>query len=141
MMIIILIVALLGGGGGLLGSGALGGNDTGASQTVMDTLSGNATSASTSAWYTGANTSQMDNSVATGSRAKYTKLLGNGQDTVTIMIYLCGTDLESKSGMATRDLMEMTKANISDKINIIVYTGGCARWQNQVLSTKLNQIY
>ena len=141
MLIIVLIVALLGGGGGLLGSGALTGGGTGASETVMESLAGNPTSASTSAWYTGANTSQMDNTVATGSRAKYTNLLGNGQDTVTIMIYLCGTDLESKSGMATRDLMEMTKANISDKVNVIVYTGGCARWQNQVLSTQTNQIY
>jgi len=41
-----------------------------------------------------------DDSVASGSRDKYTKILGGGQDTVTMMVYLCGTDLESKSGMA-----------------------------------------
>ena len=141
LIIIILLVAVLGGGGGILSGNLGGGSDTGASESVIESLSGNPASASTSAWYTGASTGQLDNTVASGSRAKYTNILGNGQDTVTIMIYLCGTDLESKSGMATRDLMEMTKANISDKINVIVYTGGCARWQNQVLSTSCNQVY
>ena len=140
--IILVIVALLGGGGGLLGSGALGGSDTGASQTVMDSLSNNSAPAATATqtWTAPAN-NQMDSSVATGSRAKRTNIIGNGQDTVTIMIYMCGTDLESRCGMATRDRMEMTKANISDKVNVLVYTGGCARWQNQVMSAQANQVY
>ena len=142
MMIVILIVALLGGGGGLLGSGALsGGGDTGATQAMIESISGNTAAATTTAWTSSGNSAQLDNTVAKGSRAKYTQLLGNGQDTVTIMVYLCGTDLESKSGMATRDLLEMTKANLSDKVNLLVYTGGCARWQNQILSTAANQIY
>ncbi len=81
-----------------------------------------------------------DVSVASGSREKYTKLLGNGKDTVTIMVYMCGTDLESRSGMATADLMEMTKADLTN-VNIIVYTGGCRRWQNNVISSSVNQIY
>ena len=141
MIIIVLLVLLLGGGGGLLGSGTLSGNDTGASQTIMENLAGASTATSPSAWSAGANAGRLDTTVAEGSRAKYTSILGNGQDTVTIMVYMCGTDLESKSGMATRDLMEMTKANISDKVNVIVYTGGCSRWQNQVMSTKANQVY
>ena len=141
LAIIIALVAIFGGGGGLLGSGVLS-DDTGASQAMMESLSGSSaySSAAQQSWSAPAN-NQMDSSVASGSRAKYTQILGKGQDTVTVMVYLCGTDLESKSGMATRDLMEMTKAQISDKVNVLVYTGGCARWQNQVLSARANQVY
>jgi hypothetical protein len=79
--------------------------------------------------------------VASGSRAKYTNILGGGQDTVTIMVYLCGTDLESKSGMATNDLKEMANATLSDQVNVIVYTGGCNGWKLSGISSKVNQIY
>ena len=79
--------------------------------------------------------------VSNKSRAKYTKIKGNGQDTFTIMVYMCGTDLESNYGMATNDLNEMLKATISDKVNLIVETGGCKNWQNSIISNKTNQRY
>lgn len=78
---------------------------------------------------------------ASAVRPKYTALRGNGKDTVTIMVYMCGTDLESRYGMATKDLNEMLNAGISDKINLIVETGGCSRWQNSLMSNSVNQIY
>ena len=74
-------------------------------------------------------------------RAKRVTPLGNGQDTVTVMIYMCGTDLESKYGMGTSDLNEMVKATISDKVNVIVETGGCKQWRNQIVSSKVNEVY
>ena len=70
-------------------------------------------SGSSNGWAQAANTGKLDKSVVSGARAKYTTLKGNGQDTVTIMVYMCGTDLESRNGMATADLVEMTKANRS----------------------------
>ncbi|MBQ6469929.1 MAG: peptidase C11 [Lachnospiraceae bacterium] len=87
------------------------------------------------------NTAAVSEAVASGAREKRTQILGNGQDTVTIMIYMCGTDLESRSGMGTSDLMEMTKANIADNVNVIVFTGGCSKWNNSVISSSVNQIY
>ncbi|MCI1722448.1 MAG: clostripain-related cysteine peptidase [Lachnospiraceae bacterium] len=87
------------------------------------------------------NTGTLNTSVASGARGKYTQLLGGGKDTVTVMVYMCGTDLESKSGMATSDLTEMTKASISDNVNLLVYTGGCTQWQNSIISNSTNQIY
>lgn len=87
------------------------------------------------------NTGVLNTDVASGARAKFTNLKGNGNDTVTIMVYMCGTDLESKSGMATSDLSEMAKASLSDNINLIVYTGGCKKWQNSIVSNSTNQIY
>ena len=85
--------------------------------------------------------SQLDLSVSPLARAKYVTPVGNGNDTVTIMVYMCGTDLESKHGMATKDLQEMLNASISDKVNVIVETGGCNHWNNKVISSSVNQIY
>ena len=78
---------------------------------------------------------------ADGIRDKFTKILGNGKDKVTIMVYMCGTDLESQGSMASYDLSEMAKANIGDNVNVIIYTGGCSRWHINGISTKYNQIY
>ncbi len=81
-------------------------------------------------------------SVAAGSREKHTSILGSNRDEVTIMLYLCGTDLESKHGMASSDLEEMRAASsdFGDNFNLIVYTGGCSRWKNGI-SSSVNQIY
>ncbi|MCQ2457329.1 MAG: clostripain-related cysteine peptidase [Clostridia bacterium] len=84
---------------------------------------------------------KVDRTVAKGSRAKYTKIKGNGNDTITIMVYMCGADLESQSGMATSDLKEMCAATLSDRINLIVYTGGCRSWRNSAVSSSVNQIW
>lgn len=87
------------------------------------------------------NSGNVDNSVAKGSRAKYTTIKGNGDDTVTILVYMCGTDLESKHGMASNDLQEMASANLGSKVNIIVFTGGCSKWKTNGISNSVNQIY
>lgn len=89
----------------------------------------------------GDNTGVLNTSVAEEAREKRTVIKGNGQDQVTVMVYMCGTDLESRSGMATSDLQEMAAAKLSDKVNVIVYTGGCTGWKNQVVSSRANQIY
>ena len=83
----------------------------------------------------------VDTTVSELARDKRTVLQGNGNDTATIMVYMCGTDLESRSGMATSDLQEMLNANISGKVNIIVETGGASSWQNNVVSSRTNQRY
>ncbi|MFR7852884.1 MAG: hypothetical protein ACLU5K_02605 [Christensenellales bacterium] len=75
------------------------------------------------------------------AREKRTQIRGGGQDVYTIMVYMCGTDLESNYGMATSDINEMLHADLSDKVNIIVETGGADKWQNTVISSKVNQIY
>ena len=88
---------------------------------------------------TGATT--VATSVSQQARAKRTVLKGNGNDTVTIMVYMCATDLESQSGMATADLNEMLYAQDSDKLNVVVETGGTSQWRNSVISATTNQRY
>ena len=80
--------------------------------------------------------------VSNQAREKFTKLVGNGKDEVTIMVYLCGTDLESENGMGTADLNEMLHATIDDEhVNVIVETGGTKKWNNTVISSTTNQLY
>jgi Clostripain family len=83
----------------------------------------------------------VNTNVSSLARAKRTVLLGNGQDKATVMVYMCGTDLEANGGMATADLQEMLNARISDKVNIVVETGGAAKWQNNIISNRTNQRY
>ena len=59
----------------------------------------------------------------------------------TVMVYMCGADLESKSGMATSDLREMASATLSDNMNVIVYTGGAKSWKTNFISNRNHQIY
>ena len=155
--IIIALVLLLGGGGGV--GSLLDGesyeytsvpveNTTGQSVTgqstseYLNSLYGSLGGGSVSGgWNSGTNTGNLDTSVATGSREKYTDVLGDGTDKATIMVYLCGTDLESRSKMATSDLQEMIDADLSEDINVIVYSGGCKSWQNNAMSSQTNQIW
>ena len=85
--------------------------------------------------------STLDQSVSNKARDKYTVIRGNNKDTITILVYMCGTDLESQQGMATSDLKEMANATIGSNVNLIVYTGGCRNWRNNVISSSTNQIY
>ena len=80
---------------------------------------------------------QVNGEVAKGARAKYVKLKGKGRDSVTVMVYMIGSDLESQSGMATADLNEMLYAGINNKnVNVFVQTGGAKRWKNSVMNAK-----
>lgn len=83
----------------------------------------------------------LDETVASGSRAKFTKINKNGSNTVTIMVYMCGADLESKSAMGTKDLQEMAAATYGDDVRVIVYTGGSTAWHVKGISNSVNQIY
>ena len=148
-IIIIALVVLLGGGTGL--SGLLGGGNSSSSSSggIGDLFSGGsvnpfvnmASAAVSSGWSGSSNSGKINTSVDPAAREKYTQILGNGSDTVTIMAYVCGADLESRSGMATADLQEMAKATLGSKINLIVCTGGASKWKNNVISNKYIQIY
>lgn len=155
-IILLLAVLLLGGGGGLgalLGGGQ---QDSGAAAPVSQSTpsSGQSGGADLSAlfgglgggsvsggWEAPANTGRLDETVAPGAREKYTQPLGGGKDTVTLMVYMCGTDLESRSGMGTADLQEMLAADLGKNVNLLVYTGGCFGWRNNQVSSKTNQIW
>ena len=49
---------------------------------------------------------------------------------LTVMVYMCGSSLESAYGAGTRDMDEMTAALRSEDITLLVMTGGSLKWQN-----------
>ena len=136
IIIIILVLALGGGGVSLGGLGNLFSGQSQPQQTINYS-----SPQTTNGWYTESNSGKLNTDVSPDARDKFVKVLGDGKDTVTIMVYMCGTDLESNSGMGTSDLQEMISADISDKVNLIVFTGGCRQWRNNVVSSSVNQIY
>ncbi len=59
----------------------------------------------------------------------------NGQEktagSVTVMVYMTGSDLESRSGLGTADLEEMESSGVDpEKVTLLVYTGGSEIWHN-----------
>lgn len=47
----------------------------------------------------------------------------------TVMLYLCGTDLESMGGMASKNLEMISKTVPDSKVNMLIETGGAKSWQ------------
>ncbi|MBD5159683.1 MAG: peptidase C11 [Ruminococcus sp.] len=119
-LLLLLLLLFKGGAGGLLGN-----NDN-----KPDTSG-----------YSASTETNVDNTVANGSREKRTQIVGNNQDKITIMVYMCGTDLESKYKMASSDIEEMKSATLGNNIDIIIYTGGCSEWHSNGISPAVNQIY
>ncbi len=144
--------SLLGGGGGAPstpssnGSASTSANGSTSSGSMSSGLAGllgafSGGPSASAAWDRADNTRVLDTSVDSGARVKRVVPLGGGKDTVTLMVYMCGTDLESRSGMATADLQEMAAAELGENVNIIVCTGGCKAWKNSTVSSEVNQIY
>ena len=79
--------------------------------------------------YTADNNSQFLESDAV--KEHKVNLVGGGNDTVTILVYMNGSDLESEDSEATNDLTEMVNAGSSDKVNIIVQTMGTKKWNKK----------
>ena len=52
----------------------------------------------------------------------------------TLLIYMCGSSLESRNGAATVDIAELLRADIPDNVNIIIETGGAWKWKDDRIS-------
>ena len=70
-------------------------------------------------------------SKATPSVSASCKITVADQESYTIMLYLCGSDLESDNGLATSDLQEILKvSNQPENVNISIITGGAKTWSS-----------
>ena len=66
------------------------------------------------------------------------------KDDHTVLIYMCGADLESKNQLATGDIQEILKvSNQPDDVNIVIETGGANSWASTygISSTKLERYH
>lgn len=141
--IIGIILALVFGGG--FGINSLFGGGQTPSTPVTNTgsgiFSGFSNSSISSKWDGEDNRKILNTSVSPAAAAKRTVIKGDGSDKATVMVYMCGTDLESKSGMASSDMKEMASATLNSNVDVIVYTGGCKSWRTGGISNSVNQIY
>lgn len=75
-------------------------------------------------------------------REKRVKLKGDGTDTVTILMYMNGSDLESEDGEATTDLTEMVKGMKDGNVNLLVQTMNTKQWKSKFgISNKRTERY
>ena len=66
---------------------------------------------------------------------------GDKNQTWAIYWYLCGSDLESRGGYATYDLMEMMEAELSENVRVVIQTGGSSYWHNNTISAGNTERY
>ncbi len=64
------------------------------------------------------------------------KPYGDPETTWTVMMYLCGTDLESQSGFASFNLSEICYADLSENVNFLIETGGAREWEMGGISNR-----
>ncbi len=68
-------------------------------------------------------------------------LPGVEDETVTLMVYMVGSNLESDYGAATADMTEILASGVdTSRCNVLIFTGGSTRWFSNVPSS-YNSIY
>ncbi len=67
--------------------------------------------------------------------------VGTDSKTATIMIFMNGSDLETKGGEASEDISEMLSSGIGKNVNVIIQTMGTKEWQDYGISSKTAQTY
>jgi len=62
--------------------------------------------------------------------------------TTTVMVYMCGSNLESQYGLATRDITEMVQASFTPRVtNVVLMTGGSSQWLDHRINPEASGIY
>lgn len=65
------------------------------------------------------------------AKAQINVIDASSQDVYTILLYVCGSDLESNNSFATTDLKEIVDAgDLPDDVNVVVETGGSQSWSS-----------
>ena len=62
-------------------------------------------------------------------------------ETWSVLVYLCGSDLESDGGLASDDFEEIMSVDYPENINVLVNTGGAMYWENDFVSDERMQTY
>lgn len=67
--------------------------------------------------------------------------LGDGEDEVTVLIYMNGSNLESYNGFASEDIYEMMEASNNPKLHILIQTLGTREWLDHGIASDHSQRY
>ena len=112
-------------------------SSTSTSSGSLSTSSSSSGSSSSSSSASSSNTSSSSSSSSTSQPVE------EDLDAYTIMIYMCGSDLESDSsngGLATANLKEIMSVSLPSNVNVIIETGGAKSWKiSGISSSKLGR--
>ena len=67
------------------------------------------------------------------------KLGGYAKGSWTVALYLCGSNLETKQGWASKTLTELLEADLPDNVNFVIQTGGCSKWRSDYVTAGDNK--
>lgn len=59
----------------------------------------------------------------------------------TLFIYMCGSNLETKKGLAGKNIDELLSADVDSDLNIVVQTGGALTWRSHDINADKCQRY
>ena len=59
----------------------------------------------------------------------------------TIFIYMCGSNLETKQGLAGKNIDELLTAKVGDNLHIVIQTGGAQTWRSHNIDHNAIQRY
>lgn len=59
----------------------------------------------------------------------------------TIFIYMCGSNLETKQGLASKNIDEILSADVGSDVNIVIETGGANIWRHHDIDNSAIQRY
>lgn len=65
--------------------------------------------------------------------------VGNG--TCALYLYMCGSDLEEKQGLAGKNIDELLSADIPENVQVVLQTGGSTLWHSHDISADRLQRY
>ena len=77
----------------------------------------------------------------TGNAQAMEKPVYDPQASCSIFIYMCGSNLESKHGLAGQNIDELLEADIPPKTNVVIETGGTSMWWSHGISKDSLQRY
>lgn len=72
-------------------------------------------------------------------RIQRVRQIGGGKK--TIFIYMCGSNQETKQGLAGKNIDEILKANIGSDINVVIETGGAQTWRSHDIDNSAIECY
>lgn len=57
----------------------------------------------------------------------------------TLLLYICGSDLETKRAAASKNITELLSAELPENVNVVLQTGGTRKWRDHGISTEALQ--
>ena len=111
-------------------------SSTGSDSGSTSTSTGGSTSNGSTSTSTGGSTSSGSSITSTTISTSDGVIENKGK--YTVLIYMCGSDLESQNYLASANIEELVSSNISDELNVVIETGGAKKWSSTygISSTK-----